>query len=34
MRIERVIGGDGLVRVYRDLPEGRADPAVGHVASL
>jgi len=34
MQIERVIGGDGLVRVYRDLLEGRADPAVGYVASL
>lgn len=34
MRIERVIGGDDLMRVYRDLLEGRADPAVGYVASL
>jgi hypothetical protein len=34
MRIERVTGGDELVQVYRDLLEGRADPAVGYVASL
>ena len=34
MRIERVSGGDALVRVYRDLLEGRSDPAVGYVVSL
>jgi hypothetical protein len=34
MRIERVTGGDELIRVWRDLVEGRADPAVGYVASL
>jgi hypothetical protein len=34
MHIERVTGGGELVRVYRDLLEGRADPAVGYVASL
>lgn len=34
MRVERVSDGDELVRVYRDLLEGRADPAVGYVVSL
>ena len=34
MRIERVTSGDALVRVYRELLEGRTDPAVGHVANL
>ena len=34
MRIERVTDGDELVRVYRTLLEGRADPAVGYVVSL
>jgi hypothetical protein len=34
MRIERVTDGDGLVRVYRKLLDGKADPAVGYVASL
>jgi hypothetical protein len=34
LRIERVTDGDGLVRVYRELLEGRADPAAGFVASL
>lgn len=34
MRIERITGGDELVRVYRDLLEGQADPAVGYVVSL
>ncbi len=34
MRISRVVDGDGLVRVYGDLLAGRADPAVGFVASL
>jgi hypothetical protein len=34
MRIERVAGGEELVRVYRDLLAGRADPAVGYVVSL
>jgi len=34
MRIERVTDGAELVGVYRDLLEGRADPAVGYVVSL
>ena len=34
MRIERVTDGEGLLRVYRDLLEGRADPAAGYVVSL
>jgi hypothetical protein len=34
LRIERVTDGDELVRVYRDLLEGRVDPAVGYVVSL
>ena len=34
MRIERVAGGDELVRVYRALVAGSADPAVGYVVSL
>jgi hypothetical protein len=34
MRIERVTDGAELVRVYGDLLEGRADPAVGYVVSL
>jgi Protein of unknown function (DUF2855) len=34
MRIERVTDGDELVRVYRELLEGRVDPAVGYVVSL
>jgi hypothetical protein len=34
MRIARVTDSDELVRVYRDLLEGRADPAVGYVVSL
>jgi hypothetical protein len=34
MRIERVTDGDQLVRVYRELLDGRTDPAVGHVATL
>jgi hypothetical protein len=34
MRIERVTDGDGLVRVYRALLAGCADPAVGYVVSL
>lgn len=34
MRIERVTTGDELMAVYRDLLEGGADPAIGHVASL
>jgi hypothetical protein len=34
MRIERVTDGDELVRVYRALLEGRADPAAGYVVSL
>jgi hypothetical protein len=34
MRIERVTSGDELVRVYRDLLAGRADPAAGYVVSL
>ena len=34
MRVERVTSGDALVRVYRELLDGRADPAVGHVATI
>jgi hypothetical protein len=34
MRIERVTDGAELVRIYRDLLEGRADPAVGYVVSI
>jgi hypothetical protein len=34
MRIERVTDGDELVRVYRDLLQGSAEPAVGYVVSL
>lgn len=34
MRIERVGDGPELVRVYRELLDGRADPAVGYVAGL
>jgi hypothetical protein len=34
MRIERVTNGAQLVRIYRDLLEGRADPAVGYVVSI
>ena len=34
MRIERVTGGDQLVRVYRDLLDGRVDPAVGYVVTV
>jgi hypothetical protein len=34
MRIERVTDGAELVRVYRELLDGRADPAVGYVISL
>jgi Protein of unknown function (DUF2855) len=34
MRIELVTDGDELVRVYRNLLDGRADPAVGYVVSL
>jgi hypothetical protein len=34
LRIERVTDGDGLLRVYRELLEGRADPAAGFIASL
>lgn len=34
LRIERVTGGDELLRVYRDLLAGRADPAAGYVVSL
>ena len=34
MRIERVTDGDGLVRVYRELLDGRTDPAVGYVVTL
>jgi hypothetical protein len=32
LRIDRVAGGAGVERVYRDLLDGRADPAVGFVA--
>ena len=34
MRIERITDGDRLVTVYRDLLEGRVDPAVGYVGAL
>jgi Protein of unknown function (DUF2855) len=34
MRIERVTDGEELVRVYRELLDGRTDPAVGHVVTL
>jgi hypothetical protein len=34
LRIERVTDGVELVRVYRDLLAGRADPAAGYVVSL
>ncbi len=34
MRIERVTDGDELIGVYRELLEGRTDPAVGYVVSL
>jgi Protein of unknown function (DUF2855) len=34
MRIERVTEGDELVRVYRELLDGRTDPAVGYVVTL
>jgi hypothetical protein len=34
MRIERVTDGDQLLRVYRDLLEGRVDPGVGCIATL
>jgi len=34
LHVERIMGGDELVRVYRDLLSGRADPAVGYVVSL
>ena len=34
LRIERVTDGDELVRVYRELLDGRTDPAVGYVVTL
>ena len=34
LRIERVRGADELLRVYRELLDGRADPAAGFIASL
>ncbi len=34
LHVERIMGGDELVRIYRDLLSGRADPAVGYVVSL
>jgi hypothetical protein len=34
MRIERVTDGDQLVHVYRELLDGRTDPAVGYVVTL
>ena len=34
IRVERITGGDELLRIYRDLLAGRADPAVGYVVSL
>jgi hypothetical protein len=33
LRIERVTGGADVARVYRELLDGRADPAVGFVAA-
>ncbi len=33
LRIERVTAGDDLVRVYRALLDGEADPAVGYLVS-
>jgi len=33
LRTERITDGD-LARVYRDLVEGRSDPAKGYVVSL
>ncbi len=34
LRTERITDGDELARVYRDLVEGRSDPAKGYVVSL
>jgi Protein of unknown function (DUF2855) len=34
LRIERITDGDELLRVYRGLLEGRADPGTGYVVSL
>ena len=34
LRLERVTDGDGLVRAWRELVEGRMDPAKGYVVSL
>jgi Protein of unknown function (DUF2855) len=34
MRIERVTDGEALVSLYRQLLDGRSDPAVGYVVSL
>jgi Protein of unknown function (DUF2855) len=34
MRIERVTDGDRLVAVYRELLEGKVDPAVGYLVAL
>jgi hypothetical protein len=34
LRIERVTDGDELMRVYRELLDGSADPAAGYVVSL
>jgi Protein of unknown function (DUF2855) len=33
-RLERLADGDAIVRTYRALLEGRADPGIGYVASL
>ncbi len=34
MPVERITRGDELVRIYRDLLAGQADPAVGYVVSF
>ena len=34
LRIERITDGAQLMRVYRDLLDGRADPAAGYIVSL
>jgi hypothetical protein len=34
LRVERITDADELVRVYRDLHGGRADPAAGYVVTL
>jgi Protein of unknown function (DUF2855) len=34
LRIERITDSDELLRLFRDLLDGRADPAVGYIVSL